>query len=97
MGSEGIPPLQTLPHLGRSLPLSPHLGWSRTEATFGVFPALLREHFQTPASAVGLLGLGYLCRPRAGTDEVQTGGRGGGKFLVVMETTRGHRMPFQKM
>ena len=41
--------------------------------------------------------LAYHCGPWASTEEVQPGGKGGGKTLVVMVTTHGHRMPFRKV
>lgn len=58
-------------------------------------PALLREQCQPRASCLSTWA-GLLCGPH-GAEVGQPGARGGEKTLVVLETTHGHRMPFQKV
>lgn len=41
--------------------------------------------------------LAYACGPWASREEVQPDGKGGWKTLVTIETTHGHRKPFQKV
>lgn len=94
VGVPYFPP--TVPHLGRSY-TCPHTldGAGRGHLQSAPCPALRA----LPACGLSRqpAGLAYHCGPWASREEVQPGGKGGGKTLVVMVTTHGHRMPFQKV